>query len=518
MNFQDTSDFVIYSGLGQFGPVSRFWRHYGRWNDSYVYMYVVNMKSASVEDLKHHCQNIADAYSFELNLTMDYQSTLFQWPIDIIQSMDSIPTDQKSKHQIQINSLNDDCLRYIFDLPDLSLADLMELTNTCERFNRLAKIALRKKYVKNIREFGDMDLWQAEKFFRQYGELIVSVDLSQSHSDDIMLQLVTKYCANIINLVCRRSSARTIGILRHHMVKLHEFTIEYAGDDFPTLFQPNIVYPLQKLRCRQFSNVCLPSMKFPQLTDVEIDTPITSSLEDYSFFSVNPQIREFTLRHVVPSTPINHRPIPFHVQAIPSKSRTVRSMRRRMRNIEDIVDASDVLFLFIEEDMDSFDRFEHLRKLHLNVRPIRPMTPLILGTLRTAGVHLESLTLDNIRLIWPESLVESICQMTSITSLHLKNADISDDILNRLLGQLVNLKCISFDHVNSLRVIYNALQMTSWLERAKFTIRYELGNAQKILNQQSNDVAAIATILQGKKIDLQITVELKTLNNKVSYT
>lgn len=455
------------------------------------------MQSTNVDQLRIQCQSIANAHEFQL-IRIECK-----WSIEHEHRSNVHPVDELLPPDHNINVLNDDCLQEIWNMPEIGLYELLQLSNICERFEVIARKSFCKKYAIDKELFVDMDLWQVHEILYIFGDLITSVDLSNNENGHIVLSLVEKYCENITSLICEYNGAATLPALRSLVPKLHQLTIQNFSDNLSILFDDrNVVYPLKKLHCIGFLNLTLPSMKLPQLTDVCLNGYSgTHRLLCSDFFPLNGQIEILEMRYPT-----------FNLQITP------HAIFKQLPNLKEL-SVIESVFMSIA-DFSCLTQLQHLKKLRLDVdfTTDESKTSFILESLRDANVHLESLSLKNVLFEWPNRLTYEICQMKTITSLKINYIDsITDDVLIQFVKQLDKLECIDIADISSMEKVYNVLKVPGHLKEAHFAIESEHDDASEILDEKS--MAAIDAIIEANKINLRVHVplscEVSDLNSSI---
>lgn len=93
----------------------------------------MSVQTPDIVELEHQCEIISRRFGFEIEWSKSRK-------IDAEGASHTkllAPTGQESSNNT-LDSLNDDCLRAIFNSPEIDTIDLMALANICERFEAIA--------------------------------------------------------------------------------------------------------------------------------------------------------------------------------------------------------------------------------------------------------------------------------------------------------------------------------------------------------------------------------------------
>lgn len=264
--FQNVPFYEMYTACSQFGLIDKF----ESMDDPNVHIIII--QSSDIDKLKHQFELICTHFEFQIERIRHLEPTNNVDHTAIANdSMLLIPPAENSSHNI-LNALNDDCLREIFNRPEINLMDLAALANVCKRFNQIGQQAFSEKYVEQYKLFEHRHLWRVDEFFRTFGQKITTLYLGWVYGDpkEIVLRLVLDNCTKITKLGCSAYSKHSRMALKRVMPQLEEFTIVYGDATFTDLFDLNTVYPLKKLHIEDFTNLHLPCIHLPQLIDFRL--------------------------------------------------------------------------------------------------------------------------------------------------------------------------------------------------------------------------------------------------------
>lgn len=191
-----------------------------------------------------------------------------------------------------LHTLNDDCLRAIFESAALSVWHLLSLANVCVRFRAIARQVFPSKYAaSDPRLFENVGLWRVEQCFRTFGPLIKALDCV-SHMDqldsDAILRLAIIHCPNIVRLKCRVQFQRTMDALRTLMPTLHELVIVMGN------FSHSTSYDAISAETYYWEHFDLPDIASPHLEQLCLTTHDRFPLA-MTFFARNPQLKALQL-------------------------------------------------------------------------------------------------------------------------------------------------------------------------------------------------------------------------------
>lgn len=376
-----------------------------------------------------------------------------------------------------LSTLDDDCLLAILKQDHIGINDLIAVALSCTHLRSIAQQAFRIKFRKVVR-FNEMNQWSMEQFenyLRCFGELLETFTTDEPHDLGAVLQLLAKYCKNLVHLHCSGSRSFDISLWKVLCGQLK--TIEYDGGVFKGthIFGENA--PLQSLRlynCVAY----LPAVCLPNLTDVSLI--LFNRKKITSFFELNPQISRLNI-----------------------------SLVRAKLNfpLEQLVNLEELSFASVDfyEVLDGFNHLVRLKKLRFGYNSCHIREAL--SSLNRINAPLETLTVHHNNSITPE-IIDEICQFSTIKRLRLKRKGFSNgpdsEYLLRIINNLSQLEEIRWDlmlvQVAAVRDLL--LEQASKLQSALFTI-------EKVDNDlESSNIDAISTLARAENIDVKIEVLL----------
>lgn len=469
--FQGVSVYEIYSAFSQFGLVEDFRELSGG-------RYVVTMCISIHLDVDRLFQGVAYEYHLEYDWTTDHTH-----PSD--QRMLALEPKPQQSSDRSLEVLNDDCLREIFERPEIDLMDLAALGNVCERFNAIAVRVLPKKLPVDTGFFNNVDLWRVEECFRTFGDQIGSIDLSAIRSDDadIVLQLVVKYCKRITNLGCVVHYPSTLSVLRPLMKQLEQFKLVNADNALPRLFDPDVQYPLKKLHCISWNTIIMPEQQFPQLTELYLKS-WEHDRDLPEFFLLNPQLEVLTLQY-------------FFYTHIRNDHWFQNLLNLRELNVHsDMLNLNNGLAL-------SIIHLVNLEKLGIRISPVtRRSIDRITSFVFDHKYYAVSLTLGG----WMNSWTNAICSVPNITDVKfVGNLPVSDTGLLRLTTHLKFID-VKWSDCFPKDIICDALKSSHRLKKANFKCYIKFCDFFETVDETSMN--AIDDIRRKKKIQLLIKLKL----------
>lgn len=153
--------------------------------------------------------------------------------------MDSSPASAKITN---ITHLNDDCLREVFRVLDLS--DLCTVADVCNRFRRIAQETFKASNNRHLKlhavcrndEDQEMRLQRITNLLRHFGAFVESMDANGSHryglhqiNDNRIVEEISRYCSSSLtklkldNFVTEPNGSHGRFILRHGRVNANHF-------------------------------------------------------------------------------------------------------------------------------------------------------------------------------------------------------------------------------------------------------------------------------------------------------
>lgn len=438
--------------------------------------FIISMRNVDSAELNRQCDIIGEMLKRPADWSNDPQrpdedESNSGKPVVSTTSTPPAPSepDQQSQSLI-MNVLNDDCLREIFEKPELRVWDLVSLANVCKRFNVIARQAFAAKYDGKYDEngFTHIELWQMEELFRTFGQLITTIDLFEFDypSADIVVPLMLEQCKNVTHLKCRLFFNDTALKLRSLMPRLIDLTIECHDDIFDALFDSDTVYLLQKLSYKCLEPT-LADVKLPHLIDFELISDRSSQwkISNYEFFAVNPQLKVLKLKNCKFNGGIDR-------------------ILEHLPNLEELDDSQTCFESEKSETFACFAQLKHLKRYACYFRRFESIS-FILNALHEGQVNLEELSLYQI-LNRADNLIDALCRLKSLRKLG-PCGGFSDQHFIRLVRELSNLQSIDVFSVHSGNVIPKILRQGKQLKEAYFrnTLREE--SSPPLLDKQRMD-------------------------------
>lgn len=309
-------------------------------------------------------------------------------------AIDEMPPDSESPANI-LNTLNDDCLRIIFERDELSQIDLCAVAMVCKRFRRVAKAAFRTKYIRNTPTiYNDIDLkqsiWRIDECIRIFGNTIQSLNVSDFQAEDLIIDMANRFCGHIKHL---RTCVTKLNLLDSLWLRLEKLSITMQT------FLPH--YP-----------TVLPSIKCPKLYELSMDSVCMIENETmHEFFELNPQITTLAFRRCY---------IDFGVESI----------LRHLPNITTLSIRSNPKF---DIDFDCIGQLKHLQTFRATAKG--KMMQSILEVIKANELPLKCLI---VRCIDEDAeFMDFLCEMTMIKTLQIRSID--GDRLMQLVRCLHNM-------------------------------------------------------------------------------
>lgn len=390
-----------------------------------------------------------------------------------------------------LTTLNDDCLREIFESAELNGKDLRSIAYVCKRFRHIAKPIFRLKHFNGKEIFENFKLWQVDAFFQLFGEPITSIDLSEikDAQTDIVVRIMLEHCKKVTNLRCEVYNEKTILALRPLMQNLQQITIKCETDNFAEAFDLNIAYPLRKLILKPLDYVRLPAQNFPHLTELYLEAyDKLSQIENYDFFALNPQLTALKIIFCF----INRGGVDCILKHLP--------------NLQEFEVETLCVYSNEPEDFLCFGQLKHLRSLRLGSSAHENMGALILKILHDNQVPLEKLKID-FHAPYTEEIIDAICRMKSITQLEVINDDlVNDNCLMRFVQELEHLIHIHIDKTESINGVCDALKNRENLKRAIIVVDTNFSEGVTVLDERV--LNEIDTIRKEKNLELDLQLKV----------
>lgn len=196
-----------------------------------------------------------------------------------------------------LNSLNDDCLRELFESPVLGMLDLWSIANVCRRFHPIATKVFETKY-KNFENFPTEIIysnWPFAEFLQTFGAFIEGFGPVRLNDEECVL--ASEHCTNLKYLKCMIREQDSVDRLHRLFGRLEKLEILMRSsvmslldcfDETVQLKSLTVTYPDA---FRSF-HMKLPKRNLPALTELNICYAISGN-ED--FFSHNPQLQKLSL-------------------------------------------------------------------------------------------------------------------------------------------------------------------------------------------------------------------------------
>lgn len=416
------------------------------------------------------CQRVAENCGFEI--VHKRRITVYVPERNLSRAIVAPANSVQDSSETIADILNDDCLLAIFESPMVRATELLSLAYTCKRFHSIAKKAFSKKIITN-NLFGNMELWQTEKFFRTFGEHIKSVDICSVGlcESDVRLCLMLEHCKNITTLICHVSASRHTPIDYIPLARgdlLENLSIYYMNNyncrsNFLYLFNANAEYRLKKLVISS-QELVLPRKRLSQLETVTLSNNSHVSSDILPFFELNSQIKSLKLEHVKltfdTSQILDHLP---------------NLMELKLKFVRNKNNTSST------ENFGGYRRLNRLKLLSI-VSVQDDQILHIIKALCEGQIQLEKLE-------WPgkceEPVIDAICNIKSITHLKLTQANTNRN-LARLATNLKSLVYIRFE-CETLEGVHNVLRSALCLKEAicflKSRALTEQQNASELLDQ-----------------------------------
>lgn len=453
--------------------------------------YHMSVRTADIVELESQSERISRQFGFKIEWKNSRK-------LDEGKNEENVtvfaPPDQESPKNV-LNALNDDCLRVLFNRPEIDMIDLAVLANTCKRFKTIATEAITKRTVDDHKQFDQTALWRMEVFFRTFGKQIKTVYLDEIHGIgmDILSQIQLKHCTNVTKLTCSMYYEQSRNALRRLLPQLHELTIMRANEHISQLFDENAVCELKKLHFIEYSILLLPRFRMPQLVDLRLDpadSPRSFNSSD-AFFSLNPQIEILSIGHLINDF---------------DYARTLG----QLVNIKEL--ELDERGVYIDGISNAVVQLGQLKTVRLRVHMGLDLLSF-LKALHESTIELENIALHFIYDGVVELFINSICRFKNITCLEIRcvrssiddNVEIQGNDCLTLAQELNKLEKIHFENVNSLQAIHDALTVADRLKKAYFSVIIVFEDAPEALGSH---MAAIDAIRREKGIELRVEISV----------
>lgn len=441
------------------------------------------MEFNNLRQFQHKCRIMSVIYAIEFDWRTDHThgaAKSSDQPMDSEQP----PVLHSKYHNLQ--ALPVEMLLEIFDQSDLNLADLAEIAQVCGNFNQIVERAFPAKCADDKNVFNFMELWRVEQVFRRFGHLMKSIDLSGIKTDDsdIVIQLMAKYCKNVISLKCVVNYYNTVPCLRRLMPKLEELTITGANPVLPLLFKDNIAYPLKKLHCIGYDMLYLPMVRLPHL----IDLSLVSQQYDIGvcyFFMLNREIKALELQYS------------------PDYENNTSTIIKAFPYLQEL-NANNDMFGLNSGEPPIIGPLGNITKLGVRINPLNDETiKPILQAFREQTNCSVSLSFMS----WREYLTDIICSMENVVHVGVDSHRRFGDVgLIRLAGHLQSIDVTWYSRL-PLNAIYSALKSTDRLKKANFVSYIWFDDFQTEVEVQK--LAAIDATLRKKNIQAQLTLNMR---------
>lgn len=401
----------------------------------------------------------------------------------------SMQSEQEPAFSI-FDTLHDDCLEPLFESPAMSANDLLSIAYTCKRFYPIAKKAFRTKEI-DSELIGNMQLWQAELFFRTFGEEVRFINLLDLENvpNDIVVRIALQQCAKIVNFGCKVRYLSTIQAIQPRVADFDELSIDCFSNrvhPMEILFKPSYEYRLKKLNFR-YNILVLPHMKLPHLKEVSlIQKDLRLQMVLLDFFRLNSQITKFELKGLNSPTGIH-------------------SIILLLPNLEELI-IETTFDRTIIANCACFGKLKQLKCLKIygvNVVPI-------LDELYKGDVPLRRLSVTT--MLNANGLVGAICKFKSLKQLQINR--ISYGRLMCIVEHLTHLEEIHIKLCNTLHTIRDVLRTGQQLKRAHFGISTDRDSVFEVellfMLMDKHLLHEIDTIKKVKCVELVVEVLIRT--------
>lgn len=400
------------------------------------------------------------------------------------------PPDQSSDHNI-MNMLNDDCLHTIFECGCLSVWDLVEIADVCQRFARIAHRIFPVRFkcpADQLERHGYGKLWQLDSYLQHFGENVRSMKLYEVPHEDIVAGLLQRSCAHLEELHMNYLEPETMAEAHGMLRKVKKLTLYCNDCDLSDLFAS--AARLQQIEIfSSLNRVQLTRTNVANLVDFRVNELLfTDQHMVEQFFQANRQLRELRIQQSA---------IEFGVEHI---LRHLPNVERLVLNDNDYPDAGTAAVI------SAFGELRALRTLCLRSEEL-PFDA-ILCQLRVTGVPLECLILKDIAVV--PHLIDTICGIESIRCLDI--GAYPCELLDSHLMQLTQrLRCLTEVKIASNRItlagIRQMLQMGARIRTAGFVIDKWMDNAVRVPMEECE---RIAEIRRRNGVELKVVVQAES--------
>lgn len=195
-----------------------------------------------------------------------------------------------------LDLLNNDCLYAILMQAPIGIDELLNIAQTCDRLEVVAKMAFRSKYRDQIYRVQIPDYWTLQKieaFFRIFGDCCKQFWLLtrpfKVTSAVILWEIIAKYCTAVVDIKISGGTLPEAMKFRSIFSKLEVLRMETSTIDLTKIFDTNKnVKVLELHECE----ITLPSKTFPELKELVLKQCSNrgSSNSVKRFFQRNPQL------------------------------------------------------------------------------------------------------------------------------------------------------------------------------------------------------------------------------------
>lgn len=368
-------------------------------------------------------------------------------------------TAPDEKQSTNLWDLNDDCLFEIFDPKNMSITDLISVTQSCSRFNAIGKqIFERKHKICNFRSMSVKGTAEARRVFQTFGYLMVELKID-SNSTDVM-DAIIEYCTSLQSLSLEyytipdnQINISGMGLLFQKLKKLDirnvdfDFASYYDGVITPKgnlmdiFINCDSLVDLKVLHCYEFDENLF-SRTFPKLQHFECSG---DNVDIGSFVLRHKNLKSFSLDS---DEGYNHIPV-LNTLAI-CKYLERLNFRFQFEAVDN------------DTSLKSLERFQYLRELKIfyvgdNMSKLIEELPKL------------SSTLEILKLVQARGHPKLMSAVSKLKKLRVfKLHDVGELNDSDLIGELKQLTHVSFKVVKAKR--FDLIQIVSRLENlTKFT-------------------------------------------------
>lgn len=403
-------------------------------------------------------------------------------------------TNDETKDIVELNDLNENCLRSIFACPTIDVKELLSVACVSSKLRAVAKAALRTKCIDGTATFAKMGDAQVELFFRHFGSCITSIDLSDVLADreDRRLQLMAVHCENVVKLKCTVLRAVTRFAMAPLLPTLKQLTL-VSRPELLDHFRSNTECSLEKLELINIMGVgggpILPVIRFPKLKFVGLES-VYRQLTSTNFFEINSQLRTL---HIFSCT------IEFDIDAMIESLPNLVDLRLRYINW-----AGGDIGGTVAKTRIHFAQLSRLKTLELyRVGANTDFEQLALEGLADAGILLQELCIymrgDK------ERITAAISKQILVERLDVEAVG-HHDHLKRIVEELAHLKEINVYRCPSMAGIVGTLNSGRQLRKAMFTFH--------AIQLDTALATQIETIRKNRRIDLSVRYSTIDNNNR----